>query len=153
MIRTEDELRDAICRRRDAMGVSNEWLDEFTGLPNGYIGKLLCNPPIRALSARALLWIAGAMGFAVAFVDDPQPFERIAGQVVLKSRPSNYDSPKTAPIVQVIRRSFLRKIGRKGALQRKANFDAATRKRRKISAQNRRNALKRWRKPTIEEIV
>jgi hypothetical protein len=134
------------------MGVSNEWLDEFTGLPSGYMGKLLCNPPIRSISARALFWIAGAMGFAVAFMEDPQPFERIAGQVVLKSRPSNYGSPKTAPIVQIIRRSFLRKIGRKGALQRKAKLDAAAKRKRQISLRNRRNALKRWRKPKIEDV-
>jgi hypothetical protein len=152
MIRDEGDLREALCRRRDAMGVTNQWLDRFVGVPDGYTSKLLCNPPMKGMSVRTLFWFAGAMGFALALPEDPQPFERIQGQVVLRKLASNYGSPKHAPVTIVHRRSFLRKIGLKGALKRKANFDAAAAARRKLSRINRAKALNRWRKPQIKEV-
>jgi hypothetical protein len=151
-IRTYDDLREFICARRDAMQVSNQWLDEMTGIADGYSGKALCNPPMRRLMVESLLLYLAPLGLTLQFAEDPEAVQRYAKRVVIKSKRLRHGAPTTTPIVQVIRRSFLRKIGRKGGLKRKRNFDTTVRKRRRISEQNRRNVMKRWHKPKIEEV-
>jgi hypothetical protein len=151
-IRTYDDLREFICARRDAMQVSNQWLDQMTGIADGYSGKALCNPPMRRLMVESLLLYLAPLGLTLQFAEDPEAVQRYANRVVIKSKRRQHGSPTTTPIVQVIRRSFLRKIGRKGGLQRKKNFDADARRRLALSKMKRAAALKRWHKPKIEEV-
>jgi hypothetical protein len=155
MIRTEDDLLDALRRRCDELRVSHRVLDNVAKFTDGYTGKLLCRPPIKRLNTRSLFWFLDAIGCSLQLVetqtaaDLQQRFSRD-----WEIRPERYSSSdaRHEPIRRVISRNFLRKIGRLGNIAYAKKCRAERIRKRKISRMNRANALKRWRRPQVADV-
>jgi hypothetical protein len=71
-------LRD----RAEELDVSRLTLDEISGLPSGYSGKLLAPVPIKNLGPIALGPILGAMGVCLILAEDPQQLARVSDRLV-----------------------------------------------------------------------
>ena len=69
MIRTEDDLLDALRRRCDELRVSHRVLDNVAKFTDGYTGKLLCRPPIKRLNTGSLFWFLDAIGCSLQLVE------------------------------------------------------------------------------------
>ena len=151
VIRTEDELLDALRSRCDLLRISYESIDRIAGLPDGNAAKCLARPPFKRFSTRSLSWVLAALGYGLELTEDPEALARLQNKYDAKHDRYTSRAASGEPIQQTIRRSFLKKIGRLGGLKRVQNYHTAVRKRQKISRQNRANVLKRWRKPQIEE--
>lgn len=68
---TDAALINAIVRRRRALGLSQLALDQITGLPDGYQGKIECgmkNPGLKSLSL-----ILQALGLGIVLVPGEAP--------------------------------------------------------------------------------
>src|SRR5262249_38293253 len=68
----------ALRERAELMDLSREAIDELAGLPKGYTAKVLCEPPVRTLGPVSMFPLAGALGYAIAFVEDEQRKARIS---------------------------------------------------------------------------
>jgi hypothetical protein len=152
LINTEDELLDALRSRCDQLRISYESIDRIAGLPDGNAAKCLARPPFKRFSTRSLSWVLAALGYGLELTEDPEALARLQNKFDAKH--GRYSTAAAgAPIQQTIRRSFLKKIGRLGGLATKRNRDTIERERRRKSRIYRRNVMKRWRKPKIEEIA
>jgi hypothetical protein len=70
------ELVAALRARAEALDVSNLTLDEVTGLPSGYSGKVLGRSQI--LGRLSLGLLLDALGLRLVVIEDPEVFARIA---------------------------------------------------------------------------
>lgn len=60
VIQSYDELRQAVASRRKALGLTQLDLDQITGLPDGYQGKIECG--VRSFGPLSLGLVLQAMG-------------------------------------------------------------------------------------------
>ena len=115
MIRTEDDLLDAIRTRCDQLRISYESIDQIAGLPDGNAAKCLARPPFKRFSTRSLLWVLAALGYGLELKEDPEALARLQNRFDPKhDRYTSSGDARNAPIIRTIRRSFFRKIGAKG---------------------------------------
>lgn len=56
--------------RAEELGIPRDELDEIAGLPRGYSGKVLADPPLRNLGSISFWSMLGALGLAIVFVED-----------------------------------------------------------------------------------
>jgi len=84
LIGSEQEMLAAIRARKDELRITNETIDAVAGLPNGYCGKLLCDPPIKRMGAFSLGLILGAMGYTIHLVPDAEAFARVKNRLPTK---------------------------------------------------------------------
>jgi hypothetical protein len=153
MIRTEDDLLDALRARCDQLRISYESIDRIAGLPDGNAAKCLAHPPFKRFSTRSLSWVLATLGYGLELVEDPEAVARLQNKFDAKhDRYTSSGNALRAPIIRTIRRSFFRKIGAKGGAAYARKCHAARIKKRKLSKQNQANALKRWRRPQITEV-
>jgi hypothetical protein len=153
MIRTEDDLLDALRARCSQLRISYESIDRIAGLPDGNAAKCLARPPFKRFSTRSLSWVLATLGYGLELIEDPGALARLQNKFDTKHDRYTSGDARNAPIIRTIRRSFFRKIGAKGGAAYARKCHAERIKRKKLSKQNRANALKRWRKPKIEEIT
>ena len=118
----------------------------------GNAAKCLARPPFKRFSTRSLSWVLAALGCGLELTEDPEALARLQNKFDAKHNRYTGDA-QHAPVTRVIRRSFFRKIGRLGGAAYARIKHAAASEKRRISQQNRKNALKRWRTPKIEEIT
>ena len=76
MVHGVEEALRAIRARAAAIGLRREDIDLRAGLTGGHAGKLLCVPPVKRASAATIFLLAGAVGWAVCFVEDPKALAR-----------------------------------------------------------------------------
>lgn len=76
-IRGMSELVTALRQVREERGITNEVIDEISGLQSGYTGKLLSPRPARSLGLHSLGPVLGAVGKALIMVDDPDQIKRV----------------------------------------------------------------------------
>src|ERR1700730_13759600 len=74
--RDETEFLDALRARVEELDISHLTLDAVAGLPVGFAGKLLCNPPMRHISSLTLWLLLGAVGFKLALIPDAEGLPR-----------------------------------------------------------------------------
>ena len=153
VIRSEDELVDFLRSRCDALRMTYETVDRLTGVADGFTSKLFARPPIKRMSTRTLEYYLQVLAIGLQPVEDPQQLERIKQRYDPRAERYSEAVALNEPIKRVISRNFLRKIGRMGGAAFAEKCRAARTKKRKLSKQNQANALKRWRKPEIEEIT
>jgi hypothetical protein len=60
-VRSYDDLHQALRDRADEIDVSRNNLDEVTGLPNGYVGKLLGGKQVKNIGAMSLGLLLSAL--------------------------------------------------------------------------------------------
>jgi len=72
MLRTADDVLEALHSRKNSLGLSNEVVDELAGLTRGHFDKA-CGPSrVKRPNLDTLMSIVGALGWAIQFVDDPE---------------------------------------------------------------------------------
>lgn len=136
IVRDPVELHRLLRARAEALDISREAIDELAGLPKGYAAKLLCEPPVKHLGPISFFPLAGALGFAIALVED----ERRQGIIkrATKRKPGcpsdkNWRNKKALVLVQ--------EWGRQGAQKMLSN-----RTNEELRELRSKAAKKRWRK-------
>src|SRR5260221_2117914 len=70
VVKNYDELHLALRARAEELDVSREILDELSGLPAGYVGKLLAPAKYKTLGMTSLVPLLGALGLQIALIED-----------------------------------------------------------------------------------
>lgn len=73
-----DGLIEALRQRKAELGLSCLLMDELSGLPAGYTGKVLGPRRIKSLGAISTDAINGALGVKLAVIEDPDAMKRMA---------------------------------------------------------------------------
>jgi hypothetical protein len=131
------ELLEAVRDRVAELQISHEVLDSISGLPSGYCGKLLCEPPRKRMGGISLFLVLGALGLVATVREDTAAFERVRSR--LERRNHRQVRVRRNLRMCVFDADFIRQRGRKGGLARVAN---QTPKQRRDSA--RHAAKARW---------
>ena len=117
--RTYAGVVDLLRRRKAELGLTCEVLDEITGLPSGYTGKVLGPKYVKRLGPLSLGLMMQAMSLKMRIMSDDERVDQEVGQVFVKQ--------------------FLSERGRRGARIRNAQSP----EKRRASA--RKAARARWR--------
>jgi hypothetical protein len=157
LLRCPDDAVTLLRARKDELMLSYLTLDELAGTQAGYTAKILGQSREKGLSLMTIFALAGAMGFAIAFVEDPDARRRYVDRAPRKRRlngpPQMLNRLSTSQRAKVLdaiswprlRRETLSEIGRKGGEQSaRVRLDKIPEKRRKEIA--RLAARARWRK-------
>jgi hypothetical protein len=155
MIRTEEDLLDALRRRCDELRVSHRVLDNVAKFTGWLYGQAVVSPANQTAEHQVVVLVYGCdrMQFAAGRNSDCRgPQQRFSRDWEI--RPERYSSSdaRHEPIRRVINRNFLRKIGRLGNIAYAKKCHAERIRKRKISRINRANALKRWRRPQTTDV-
>jgi hypothetical protein len=102
-IRSMADFLTALRITRDERQLTHETIDEITGLPSGYCGKLLSPIPIRNLGWLSFGLVLNAFGKMLLLVDDPEQIRRIKHRWTPRERPSrppaaSAKSPNSEPL-------------------------------------------------------
>ncbi len=77
VVRDSQEAQCAFRERAEELKIPREVLDELTGLPKGYSGKVLANPPAKGLGYVSFWTMLGALGLTVILVEDAKRMVRV----------------------------------------------------------------------------
>lgn len=117
VMRDPTEMHRALRERAEQLDISREAIDEMAGLPKGYAAKLLCEPPVKQVGPVSLFPLAGALGLAVAFIEDEQRKARISRATKRKPGGPRGTDWRSTRALEVIR-----KWGYDGGKKRFANM-------------------------------
>jgi hypothetical protein len=93
MIHSMEELLAALRARRDELQLTHERVDDISGLPSGYFGKLMTDPPIRNLGWLSFGLALDALGVALVMVENPEQIKRVANRWIPRERPQPAGKP------------------------------------------------------------
>jgi hypothetical protein len=96
-IRSMADFLTALRITRDERQLTHETIDEITGLPSGYCGKLLAPEPIKNLGWLSFGLVLNAFGKMLLLVDDPEQIRRIEHRWTQRERPSRPVPKLAAP--------------------------------------------------------
>jgi hypothetical protein len=119
--------------RRIVVGSDNA--AHVSGLPHGYVAKLLAPKPIRRVGMLSLGPMLGILGVQLAMVEDPEAIKKFGGRL----RKRNENLVRDAVWHVTLTRRLMPKIGRKGGAARMAKLSSQQR-----SELARKAALARW---------
>ena len=71
MLRTTNEILEALRTRKAALGLSNAMVDELAGMTDGHFDKVAGPTRAKRASLDTFIAFAGALGLAVQLVPDP----------------------------------------------------------------------------------
>jgi hypothetical protein len=102
-IRSMTDFLTALRATRDERQLTHETIDEITGLPSGYCGKLLAPEPIKNLGWLSFGLVLNAFGKMLLLVDDPEQIRRIKHRWTPRERPTrppaaSPNSPNSDPL-------------------------------------------------------
>jgi hypothetical protein len=101
LIATREQLLEVVRDRRDELDLSHETLDLISGLQNGYVSKLLADPPMRGFGEMSLKAVLDALALRLAFaviVEDDEMAKRVRGRWRPRRRaPKERQSRESAP--------------------------------------------------------
>ena len=78
----ENEFLAAIRARVAELDVSYDTLDRVAGLPDRFVSKLLCDPPMRSISQATLWLLMGALGYKLALIPDVEGLAKVQNRLV-----------------------------------------------------------------------
>jgi hypothetical protein len=81
------ELLAALRQRKTELQISNATIESISGLPDGYISKVLALKPIKNIGPLALEGILGALGMVLVAQPDPEMKPQISGRWTKRKRP------------------------------------------------------------------
>jgi hypothetical protein len=82
-----EQLLQAIRNRRDTLLVTHHTLDALSGLPDGYVSKLLCDPPMKHLGAISFGSVLGVLGLRLVVEVDDEALAKVRARLVKRKRP------------------------------------------------------------------
>jgi hypothetical protein len=89
LIRSMEDLLAALRARRDELELTHERLDDISGLPSGYFGKLLAPVPIKNLGWMSLGLALDSLGVALVLTENPDQVRLVSRRWVKRERPRN----------------------------------------------------------------
>ena len=102
LIKSQAELAQLFRDRRDELNIPHSVIDAIAGIPDGYAGKLLCNPPMRNFGEISLRAVLGALALGIIQIvvaEDPEQAAKIGHRWVQRKR--SYSAPaKTRCVVK-----------------------------------------------------
>ena len=127
---------EAIRSRVTELAIHGERFDEFAGLPQGYLSKLVGSRPVRRISHVSMGPLFAALGVYCVMFENP------VATALLKKRlpPRNQSFVRSVAVHGHLTTRFLAKIGRKGG--RNSRKYLGKRLRKQLA---RKAALARWR--------
>jgi hypothetical protein len=133
-----EQMLTALRARVTELQINGERFDEYSGLPRGYLSKLIGANPVRRIGMTSWAPVLTGLGLRCLFVEDEAATQRLKNHVA----PRNGSYVRSTPsIVLTVR--FFQRIGRLGA---QARIDNSTAKQRREWA--RKAAIARWQKGT-----
>ena len=87
MIRSMEDLLAAIRARRDQLGLTHERVDDISGLPSGYFGKLMTQPPIKNLGWLSFGLCIDARGVGLIMVENVEQAAKVRSRWIPRERP------------------------------------------------------------------
>jgi hypothetical protein len=72
-----DGLVAVLRARKDALQLSDKFVDQLAGLADGHTGKILGRTPVRTLGSASLTGLLGALGVKLIVVEDAEQSARI----------------------------------------------------------------------------
>ena len=144
-VASEADLREAIRGRIEELETTYDALDRAAGLTDRFASKLLCEPPMRGISAATLWLILPALGFDVVLVPNADLLAKRRG---LLTKRRLWFHPET--MQAIARRRLLpwlfdsenaKEMGHRGGCARATKLHA----RASLSEKKRQAAFKRWR--------
>ena len=126
----------AVVRTRVAeLSVNGERFDEYAGLPRGYLSKLIGARPIRRLGMTSFEPVLASLGLRVLLIVDEEAERRLRERLP----PRNESYVRSVAVHGHLTTRFLRKIGRKGGENSRANLP-----KRLVKQLARKAAAARW---------
>jgi hypothetical protein len=132
-------MLDAIRGRVAELAINGERFDEFAGLPQGYLSKLIGANPTRRIAATSMGPLFAALGIYCVMLENPSAVARLKGRLVPNQ--THYMRPTYTHVV-VTNRKWAR-IQKLGHQARQAVWNKLTPQQR--SNMMRALARKRWR--------
>jgi hypothetical protein len=93
MIHSMPDLLAALRARRDELELTHERLDDISGLPSGYCGKLLAPVAIKNLGWLSFGLVLDSMGCALVLVEDAEKVRLVKNRWVKRERPIRNAAP------------------------------------------------------------
>jgi hypothetical protein len=134
-----DGMLAAIRERVTELQIHGERFDAFSGLPDGYLSKLIGANPIRKIGMVSMAPVLSGLGLKCQFIEDSEGTARLKNHVAPRNPAYVRTMPADAGITLTAR--MLKRIRRLGGQARMAQMTAKQR-----SALARKAALARWRK-------
>jgi hypothetical protein len=129
----------ALRLRVNELRINGERFDEYSGLPRGYLSKLIGARPVRRLGMTSFGPVLAGLGLRLLVIEDPEGTERLK-----RLKPRNPSFVRTVPAAAGIlfTARMLKRICRLGGEVRMAKLTAEQRR-----ALARKAANARWRRP------
>jgi len=105
-----DGMLNAVRARVEELQVNGERLDEFAGLPRGYLSKLIGVRPIRRIAMTSMGPLFGALGIRCVIIEDPITTQRLKNRI----KPRNNSYHRTSYTMRTVTDRQWRKIQKLG---------------------------------------
>ena len=105
-----EQMLAALRLRVNELQINGERFDEYSGLPRGYLSKLIGARPIRRLGMTSFAPVLAGLGLRLLVIEDPDATERLKNGLV----PRNQSYVRSVAVHGHLTTRFLRKIGAKG---------------------------------------
>ena len=130
-----EQMLAALRARINELQINGERFDEYSGLPRGYLSKLVGAKPIRRLGMISFAPVLAGLGLRLLVIEDTAATERLKNRLP----PRNGSYVRSAAWQVTLTRRFLQKIGRLGGQANMAKLTAEQR-----SELGRKGAAARW---------
>ena len=129
------QMLAALRARVNELQINGERFDEYAGLPRGYLSKLIGAKPIRRLGMTSFAPVLAGLGLRLLIIEDQDATERLKNRLP----PRNESYVRSVAVHTNLTTRFLRKIGRKGGENSRANLP-----KRLVKQLARKAAAARW---------
>jgi hypothetical protein len=136
-VRSYEQMLAALRSRFNELQINGENFDEYSGLPRGYLSKLIGAKPVRRLGMISFAPVLAGLGLRVLLVVDEEATRRLKDHLP----PRNESYVRSVAVHGHLTTRFLQKIGRKGGENSRVNLSKRLRKQ-----LARRAAAARWKK-------
>jgi hypothetical protein len=129
-----EQMLAALRSRFNELQINGENFDEYSGLPRGYLSKLIGAKPVRRLGMISFAPVLAGLGLRVLLVVDEEATRRLKDHLP----PRNGSYVRSVAVHGHLTTRFLQKIGRKGGENSRVNLGKRLRKQLARKAANAR---------------
>jgi hypothetical protein len=130
-----EHLLAALRARVAELQVNGERFDEYSGLPRGYLSKLIGAKPVRRIGPTSFQPVLAGLGLRLLVIEDDAATQRLRNSLP----PRNQSYVRSVAVHGHLTTRFLQKIGRKGGENSRKYLG-----KRLVKQLARKAALARW---------
>ena len=105
-----EQMLAALRLRAHELQIAGEHFDEYSGLPRGYLSKLIGARPVRRLGMTSFAPVLVGLGLRLLIIEDQDATKRLKNRLP----PRNESYVRSVAVHTNLTTRFLRKIGAKG---------------------------------------